>query len=624
MKKYALHIILLASILMYSVVSESCANTSTPPMGGDKDTIPPVLLNITPPENSIHFPTNLKKGKVKNISFTFDEYVVIKDGNANIFLSPPQEKKPIYKISGKSVKITFEEPLDSNQTYTLDLGAAINDNNEGNPFDRKVYTFSTGDYIDSIYTAGSVVDAITLLPLDKMTLLFHEDLSDSAAFKKLPDAATKTDVWGHFTMRNIKPVKYSVYAIEDLNNNNKYDPETEKIAFMDSLLLSNKVMKPDDPYLELISVLDTAKCMSRPVYLDLRLFKEESKKQFIMANERPHRRFMYVTFAAANVQIDSMGIREYPDEKLIKQFNITNDSLCIWINDQNEVPDTLYLDIKYHKTDDSLGILIPTTDTLEMIVPKAKKTIDKRTKKAVDIVDTAVVFKFNATPETVEQDGMELIFDYPLIKAPLDSIRFSYINHREDTIQSKLIIEQDSTNIRRYILRASEDLVKGYRYQVEFSKDVFFDINGLPADSLEQEFSLPSDEKLSTLIADMTNVTGNYIVELISENRTKTLRRYEITGDAKLSFPYLKADNYSLRITQDLNKNGLFDTGVLLERKQPEKVLLYKINDGNTADAYLIEIGESMELEQTIDLGKMFNTIPVVTVNEKDTTNIIL
>ena len=50
------------------------------------------------------------------------------------------------------------------------------------------------------------------------------------------------------------------------------------------------------------------------------------------------------------------------------------------------------------------------------------------------------------------------------------------------------------------------------------------------------------------------------------------------------------------------NGNGLVDTGNLLEHKQPEKVLFYKLEDGK----FLIDIPEMTELEQHIDVEEMF------------------
>ena len=60
--------------------------------------------------------------------------------------------------------------------------------------------------------------------------------------------------------------------------------------------------------------------------------------------------------------------------------------------------------------------------------------------------------------------------------------------------------------------------------------------------------------------------------------------------------------NFLCGITEDLNRNGLVDTGNVLEKKQPEKVLFYKLEDGES----LIDIPEMTELEQDIDVAEMF------------------
>ena len=51
-----------------------CANTTTPPTGGPKDTIPPVLLKTAPLPGTVNVPTHKPQ-----IKFTFDEYVVVKE-----------------------------------------------------------------------------------------------------------------------------------------------------------------------------------------------------------------------------------------------------------------------------------------------------------------------------------------------------------------------------------------------------------------------------------------------------------------------------------------------------------------------------------------------------------------
>jgi hypothetical protein len=100
----------------------------------------------------------------------------------------------------------------------------------------------------------------------------------------------------------------------------------------------------------------------------------------------------------------------------------------------------------------------------------------------------------------------------------------------------------------------------------------------------------------------MVNVNARYIVELVDDKRTNVYRKYIISEDQQLAFPYLDKGLYSIRITEDLNRNGIVDTGNLLEHRQPEKVRFYKLEDGT----FLIDIPEMVEIEQRIDVGEIF------------------
>ena len=193
-----LPIIPVAFVLGVVMFSHSCANTTTPPSGGPKDTIPPVITKLNPLAGTINIPTHKTK-----LELTFNEYVVVKDPKS-LFLSPPLEKSPKFKIKNKSVVVYFENDLDSNRTYTLDVTNAIADNNEGNMFPGYTLVFSTGDRIDSMMVTGTVQDCNTLQPIKGATVMLYKDQADSAVFLKRPDAAMKTDDWGYFCLRNIQ------------------------------------------------------------------------------------------------------------------------------------------------------------------------------------------------------------------------------------------------------------------------------------------------------------------------------------------------------------------------------------------------------------------------------------
>lgn len=581
-------------VLGSMIFSYSCANTTTPPSGGPKDTIPPVITKLDPLPGTVNVPRHKTK-----LFLEFNEYVTVKDPKS-LFLSPPLEKSPKFKLKGKGVQVSFESDLDSNKTYTLDVTNAIGDNNEGNMFPGYTLVFSTGDRIDSMMVTGIVQDCNTLQPLKGATVMLYKDHADSAIFLKRPDAAVKTDDWGYFCLRNIQDTVYRMYAIIDENNNNLYEAESEKVAFIDSLVKPVNVVNDTLPELQKYDMKDTVNCLARKNEYELSIFREKPSKQLIVNKERVGERTAYITFMAPYAQIDSIWIKGVPSDKLITQFNIMQDSLEIWVNDSKEQPDTFYLNVKYMKTD-TLGMLNSFTEELRLAKPK-KGLAAKTSRKDIKKEDTTAVFTLEAKPETVEQYGFVFEFKYPLVEDAFDSLTFRYLNPKQQEFKEKYSVTQDSLNLRKYVVRPNVDLLPGYEYFLKVPHRKFKDINGFYNDSTEVKVTLPNDDKLSSISLVLSNVSNKYIVDLLNEKRDQVLRSYIIDKDSTLPFPYLKAGKYSIRITEDVNRNGIVDTGNLLEKKQPEKVLFYKLEDGS----FLIDIPEMTELEQNIDVAEMF------------------
>ena len=349
-----------AVILLPALFAPSCANTTQAPTGGAKDTIPPVIVKLSPLPGSTGVPVSKT-----SIVFTFDEYVSIKNA-ASIFLSPPQEKRPEAKVRGKSVVVTFPEDLSGNTTYTLSLNDAIADNNEGNIFQGFTYVFSTGDQIDSMYMTGLVQDCINLDPVKGATVLLYKDQADSAVFLRRPFAAARTDDWGFFSIPFIQDTLYRIYAIKDANNNNIYDPDTETVGFLDFLVRPVGKVNDTIPELGQYDMKDTLACLARKAGYELSLFREKPVKQYIVNKVRTAERSAYVTFMAPNAWIDSIWVRGLSDDKLITQFNIEQDSLELWINERKRIPDTLHLFVNYRKTD-TLGALKPEVESVTVV-----------------------------------------------------------------------------------------------------------------------------------------------------------------------------------------------------------------------------------------------------------------
>ena len=601
LKDLAVQLITYSLVVVYILNSSSCANTKTGPSGGPKDTLAPVVLEIFPDSNALNVPTTDLK-----VTITFDEYVQIKEASKNILLSPPQKTKPNTKIKGKSIVVTLEEELDSTKTYSLNFGSAIADNNEGNIFENFVYSFSTGSTIDSMLISGTVLDNSTLFPYEGATVAIYANPTDSSVINILPDAVTRSDKWGYFTLRNLKPIPYKIYAFKDENGNNLYDAGSEQIGFLDSMVTPTIVMKNGLPQLSSYDMKDTINSLSRPVELSINVFNERPTVQYISSYERPTKRGAYIKFNAPDVIIDSFSIKGIREDLIIKQFNNTNDSLSFWINKGGVLADTLLLGIKYHKTD-SLGNLIPSVENLKLIAPveisarakaKAKKDAGNKNKEREDLL------KFNmiAAADMVEQTGYILEFSEPILKFIKDSITLTSSTPKKVVTDEEFTLEVDSLNINRYVIKPNQPFVLGNDYQLRIPTATFTDINGFTNDSLLTNVTLPNDDKLSSLTLDITGVESRYVVELVTTKRDKVFRTYVITEDTKLLFPYLKAGEYSLRIFEDRNNNSIIDPGVVLKDIQPEKVLLYKLPD----DKEIIEIKERTDIEQSVDLSTLF------------------
>ncbi|MBQ9653533.1 MAG: Ig-like domain-containing protein [Bacteroidales bacterium] len=583
-----------AMVLGAMMFPQGCANTTTPPTGGAKDTIPPVITKVYPLPGTVNVPTH--KAKVR---FWFDEYVKIKDANG-IFLSPPLEKKPKAVIRGKSVEVTFESDLDSNTTYTLDLTGAIADNNEGNIFQGYTLVFSTGEKIDSMCMTGMVQDCNTLMPIKGATVLLYKDHSDSAVLKKRPVAAAKTDDWGYFSLRNIQDTAYRIYAIRDANNNNIYEPESESVAFLDTVFRPRTVYNDSIYEFKKFDMKDTALCLARKTDIELNVFRERPTKQYIVKKERVGLRTAYLTFMAPDTRINALRIKGVAADKLISQFNPQKDSLELWVNDQRKMPDTLQLVINYDKTD-TLGRLRPTEETVKLAITKEIRAEMMKSSRDRKHEDTIAVMTTTADATSIEQNGFQIEFKYPIIAEAWDSLRLRMVNPRQQESFGNITITRDSTNLRKYSIMPTEPFQTGYDYYLKIPYRVFQDVNGFYNDSTELKVTLPTDEKLSSITLELSGVHEKYIIDLLTEKRDKIVRTLIVDRDGPVVFPYLKAGSYCIRMTEDINRNNIVDTGILLEQKQPEKVRFFKPDD-----QFMIKVLEKAEMLWTIDMEEMF------------------
>ena len=590
--------VLIAATTFCCVISHSCANTKASPVGGPKDTIPPVIVAINPPMGDTAFPLTGTPVRLR-----FNEYTVVKDAN-QVLLSPPHKKKPKVKVKGKEIVVTFQDTLRENTTYTIDFGSGLADNNEGNIAPRFVYAFSTGDTLDSMYICGTVVDAETMTPVKNALVSLYREFRDSSTMILLPDAAGRSDDWGFFTIRNIKPVPYWVYACTDDNKDYLYNLGEEKIGFCDTAFTPVTVVR--DSIYELLSfdMKDTLECLARKGQLELAVFKEFFSTQFIKDKGRKRDKCGYVTFSAPNVEVSSFQIMGVDSSDIIMQYSPQRDSFDFWLNTKYPPEDSLFMTVSYMKTD-STGALVLTTEEIAAALSKEQmaKAKTEEGRKAAE-ADTLTDLKITLADTNVEQDGIKLEFSVPIIEMHLDSIVLLTTNTRNQTDTSTFTFTADTSNIMKFVLQNTEPYKPGFKYELKIPEATFFDVYGRKNKRETKEFQLPNTENLSSLTLNITGTDGRrFIVDLTDDKCKKVFRTYEVTSDGEYYFPYISDGKYSLRITEDRNHNGLFDSGNLLKWKQAEPMKLYKLADGST----VMEIKEQMDILQDLDLNALFN-----------------
>ncbi len=586
--------IALALFVAACIGSHSCANTTTAPSGGPKDTLPPVLIKLTPESGTTNFPTTGGK-----ITLQYNEYTVVKTAT-DILLSPPTRRRPQAKIKGKNIVVTLPDTLRADQTYTIDFGQALADNNEGNIAPRLVYAFSTGETLDSLYFTGTVINSQTLAPVKGALVAAYIDQSDSVCFNQRPDAAVKTDDWGYFVLRNLSDTLYQIFVYSDTDADYKYNPDEDEVGFLDSLYRPTHVVNDSVPELHAFDMKDTLHCSARESMINLVTFKELQTVQYLQNSVRTSERQGYLKFSAANVQIDQLEFVGIPDSSVILQYNVTRDSIDFWINTSYRLDDSLLIRLNYLKTD-STGQLSPCEENLSLAIKKTEdsKQQSKDPKQKPDTTFTLVV---SAKDETVEQVGVSIESALPMIHVQRDTIQLFETNPKGQKSEKTFRFEQDSNEIRRYVIKPDFDLIKGYDYELKIPAGTFVNLDKLPNAEAGAKFKVPQGENLSQLEVQLTGVEDRYIVELTDEKGSRVFRTYHVEQAGALLFPYLQAGRYMIRITCDKNRNGYADTGNLLARKQPEVVRFYESQPGNK----ILEIPESAEIEQTIDLKAMF------------------
>lgn len=581
-------------IIIAAAVMYSCANIGNP-SGGPIDKTPPIFMRSNPTPNAVNV-------KDRKIEIFFDEIVTLKDPSTKIIVSPAQTEMPRMSALGRKVTVELVDSLLPNTTYTIDFSNSIQDNNEGNAIDNFAFAFSTGSVIDSMRVSGYVLDSRTLEPMQSVVVGLQSNLADSAFHKEKLQRVALTNDRGQFTIRNVSPGSYHIFALKDLDRDYKFGNPTEDIAFLDSIIVpSIGSREAADTVYNDFNEIDTIMRATRPAYFPndilLSMFNEDRKSQYLANNLRVDSTRISLTFAAASDTLPSLSIvgrNDVPDQWYTLERSQTNDTLTYWIRPPHLVSaDTLMVATTYLRTDTTSN-LSWGTDTLKFTFQRQKA----KKKKKNEETDSLEQIRFMELHPLA--NGTQEVYAPLLLQTGTPIERYSReAFHLQRKLQNdttfypaeiKSIALRDSTLSRRDLM-LKVDWEPGAAYTLAVDSLAMTDIYGLQTKPLKVDFNVRKMEEYGNIVFNIPAVRDSAIVELLDGTDKVVLHTPVKSHRAELL--NLLPGKYYARLFIDRNGNGKYDTGNYDMHLQPEETVYYP---------GAINLKKNWDVEQTWDI----------------------
>lgn len=581
-------------IIIAAAVMYSCANIGNP-SGGPIDKTPPIFMRSNPTPNAVNV-------KDRKIEIFFDEIVTLKDPSTKIIVSPAQTEMPRMSALGRKVTVELVDSLLPNTTYTIDFSNSIQDNNEGNTIDNFAFAFSTGSVIDSMRVSGYVLDSRTLEPMQSVVVGLQSNLADSAFHKEKLQRVALTNDRGQFTIRNVSPGSYHIFALKDLDRDYKFGNPTEDIAFLDSIIVpSIGSREAADTVYNDLNEIDTIMRATRPAYFPndilLSMFNEDRKSQYLANNLRVDSTRISLTFAAASDTLPSLSIvgrNDVPDQWYTLERSQTNDTLTYWIRPTHLVSaDTLMVATTYLRTDTASN-LSWGTDTLKFTFQRQKA----KKKKKNEETDSLEQIRFMELHPLA--NGTQEVYAPLLLQTGTPIERYSReAFHLQRKLQNdttfypaeiKSIALRDSTLSRRDLM-LKVDWEPGAAYTLAVDSLAMTDIYGLQTKPLKVDFNVRKMEEYGNIVFNIPAVRDSAIVELLDGTDKVVLHTPVKNHRAELL--NLQPGKYYARLFIDRNGNGKYDTGNYDMHLQPEETVYYP---------GAINLKKNWDVEQTWDI----------------------
>lgn len=565
-------------IITIGFLLAACASIGRPE-GGPRDVTAPVYVRSNPKSGACNFNNN-------KVEVWFDENIQLDDAFNKVIVSPAQKQAAVVRSLGKRVYVELRDTLIPNTTYTIDFADAIKDLNEGNILDGFAIDFSTGDTIDTLRLSGIVLEARTLEPAQGMTVGIYTEPVDSTLSTVPFERLARTNQYGQFTVRNLKPGKYGVYALNDLNRDNHWD-RSEDVAFLGSLVT---------PYVESIMVNDTLRDVQGndsiatrpgvayfPNDLLLTWFNEDYKSQYLRDHARPERHKITLGMAAPADSLPTLTIvgGDLNGQNILDHARLqkspTNDSLTYWLRSPEILAiDSLLLDVR-HQFTDTLDQIAWKNDTIRFFwrEPKKKKE-DKKDKDGENDSIPKIEFIGLQVATSGQHDvyaPLRLHSNTPFERIDTTGFHLEMmVDSVWTTIPFSFISEDNSNSLMETVL--DFDRKPGEKYRFSVDSLAVTDIYGLWNKPLKHEFTVRPLEEYANLIFKISGADSIPVIVELLDGSEKTVRTIHAENGVA-NIKHINPGDYYARLFLDADSNGVWTTGNIAAKRQPEEVYYY-------------------------------------------------
>lgn len=175
------------------------------------------------------------------------------------------------------------------------------------------------------------------------------------------------------------------------------------------------------------------------------------------------------------------------------------------------------------------------------------------------------------------------------IDAPIARIDTSKIELRKDTLRNiPFAITRDSLSNR--IIEIKANWIPTSRYVARFEKGAISDSWGFTNDTFSFSFVINGLDQYSNLVlkAHGMDSSRQYLIQIKSGEQIQKSFVVNNMKEATLAVPGMVAGKYTIEMIEDLNENGIWDTGDFDLHRQPEKRKIF--TPDNLRAAWDVEI----------------------------------